>query len=329
MKKLFSILMGLLLTATGAFAQSQGVSMRSTNGTMWNSFTVNGVNPGISYTNGAGAGNQDAFTFTNTFFAINGIAGIPFLNIGQGGATTFAVADAGGNFQYNNGTFTMTGAGGYAGIGTSLTALNGSAVTSGTVPAAQLGSGSGTAGTFLRNDNTFQKIGGAGFAHVLSTLYISTNTWGVSNSITRVSMFGTNNGVGTLTLGTGDMNVGTKIHLSFWGPYLETTGDALGVAFYIGGTQIYTNTWTTGTGGGATQLMHMEVDITFRAIGASGSVILDGVRDIPAVINSTFIGTLTTVDTTGSRAIEATIVWGTAQANNNFTVDQAIVTYSP
>ncbi len=48
------------------------------------------------------------------------------------------------------------------GSGASLTALNASAITSGTVPAANLGSGSSITTKFLRGDNTWQTISGGG-----------------------------------------------------------------------------------------------------------------------------------------------------------------------
>jgi hypothetical protein len=50
----------------------------------------------------------------------------------------------------------------FSGVGTALTALNGSNISSGTVPAAFLGSGSSITTKYLRGDNTWQTISGGG-----------------------------------------------------------------------------------------------------------------------------------------------------------------------
>lgn len=56
------------------------------------------------------------------------------------------------------------------GSGAGLTALNGSEITSGTVPAAQLGSGTAITTKYLRGDNTWQTLSGGGDALTSGTL---------------------------------------------------------------------------------------------------------------------------------------------------------------
>jgi len=103
MKTLLAVLLAALAPVAG-FAQ--GVSLRATNGVGWNSLTLNGSQPGVFFTNGALA---HVLTFSNLNFNINGVAGVPILQVGQSIATTFRVADAGGSFIYNNGIGTFSG----------------------------------------------------------------------------------------------------------------------------------------------------------------------------------------------------------------------------
>jgi len=59
--------------------------------------------------------------------------------------------------SHNSDTSTIAAAG-FSGVGTSLTALNASNLSSGTVPTAQLGSGTANSGTYLRGDSTWASV---------------------------------------------------------------------------------------------------------------------------------------------------------------------------
>lgn len=64
----------------------------------------------------------------------------------------------------------MDGNGVLTAVGTGLTALNASNLSTGTVPTARLGSGTASSSTFLRGDNTWQTISGGGDALTSGTL---------------------------------------------------------------------------------------------------------------------------------------------------------------
>jgi hypothetical protein len=67
--------------------------------------------------------------------------------------------DSTATFTYNPSTNTLV-AGVFSGSGASLTALNGSNISTGTVAVARLGSGTPTSSNFLRGDGTWATAGG-------------------------------------------------------------------------------------------------------------------------------------------------------------------------
>ena len=78
------------------------------------------------------------------------------------GATTMGLAADTDLITFGNGTLTIAGtvaATTLTGAGSGITALNGTQITSGTIPVARLGSGSPGSGNFLRGDGSWQAAG--------------------------------------------------------------------------------------------------------------------------------------------------------------------------
>lgn len=80
---------------------------------------------------------------------------VPFLNTSGTTSGNYGLLhESGTTFHYNPSTDTLT-AGTFSGSGASLSALNASNLSSGTVPTARLGSGTASSATFLRGDQTW------------------------------------------------------------------------------------------------------------------------------------------------------------------------------
>lgn len=152
-----------------------------------------------SYTNGQHVTNSDGRVFTYT----NGISGNYSYFIGDplgtnghqhayipkwqpGAFTPFAT-----NFQYALDADLITGTVnmpyGISGIGSGLTALNGSSISSGTVAAARLGSGTANSTTFLRGDQTWAAAGSGTVTSITGDGTFTTGTITTSGSLTPVT----------------------------------------------------------------------------------------------------------------------------------------------
>lgn len=96
-------------------------------------------------------------------------------------------------FQINrNGNATATGimtANSFTGIGTNLTALNATQLTSGTVPTARLGSGTASSSTLLRGDSTWVTPGRIFAASTENTSSTKQNQWAKLATMTLTAQF--------------------------------------------------------------------------------------------------------------------------------------------
>jgi hypothetical protein len=126
----------------------------------------------------------------------------------------------------------------FTGAAGGLTGLNGSQITSGTVPPAQLGSGSSITTKFLRGDSTWQTVSGAG---TVTSVDVAQQGFSSSGAVT---------GSGTITL----TQNATKNHLGFGETnigFLAVTNTAI-----VGGTGIdATNVFQVNTLAGARKFL--------------------------------------------------------------------------
>ena len=165
--------------------------------------------------------------------------------------------DTGLTYNPSTGLLTSTG---FSGAGTSLTALNATNLSSGTVAAARLGTGSSVTTKFLRGDNTWQTIsstpegtailstGESGATKFLREDGDGTCSWQAVPSGTTIN----NNADNRLITGSGTANtLEGESGLTYDGSTLDVTGAATvsGVAT-VGGLQIDDNDYLKiGTGG--------------------------------------------------------------------------------
>lgn len=135
-------------------------------------------------------GNASTATTLQTARTINGVSFNGSANI-----TVTAAAD------------TLTGTTLPALNGAALTNLNGSAIASGTVPAANLGSGSSISTKFLRGDNTWQTISGGGDALTSGNL----SQFAATTSAQLLGVISDETGSGALVFGTAPTLTGVTL----------------------------------------------------------------------------------------------------------------------
>lgn len=119
--------------------------------------------PGLLATNTGGNNNFIYSNFTYTVSGTNaGFRLLPFMDFNQSGTPVWVVEDSGLNIvNFSGGDFSLipgSGTGRFIGNGSLLTALNGSQILSGTVPPAQLGSGTASSTTALFGDSTYKPV---------------------------------------------------------------------------------------------------------------------------------------------------------------------------
>ncbi|MBS0477733.1 MAG: hypothetical protein JSR79_00330 [Proteobacteria bacterium] len=214
-------------------------------------------------------------------------------------------------------TTQFTGPGtGLTGTATSLTAGNATAVggvtVTGTPSVGQVPTAtSGTAATW-QTPSTGMKV-----------LYKTTASATVGNTTTETSLFGS--GVGSLTIPANSLAVGSYLRLTLRGTCQTITSPGnQTIKVKIGGLTVCTATTTLAstTPGQYTEIV---ADLYVTAIGASGSVNGHGKwAKYDSSIGDTFEivtpGTAQTVNTTGTLAVDCTMTWATANANNTMTI---------
>ena len=217
------------------------------------------------------------------------------------------ILDSGGNgrigiagdldtITITSGTVTVAGtvaATTLTGAGSGITALNGTQITSGTVPVARLGSGSPGSGNFLRGDGSWQAAGGdfsnGGDA---GALVLGTND---SNSLT----FETNNTARITIESGGNVGVGTTspsgiFHVAKSGDtkmYVQCTSSSDWAALQFlgnGGTARAEVRGSTGSGRSDAGSLYLLTSDTYRmAITADGEVTMPSQPAFSAFNNAT------------------------------------------
>lgn len=127
-------------------------------------------------------------------------------------------------------------------------------------------------------------------------------------------------GRGTASLTANQPTVGTQLVIRAAG-YLSDTGTpTLNVKATLGGSTVCSTGAITLASGVSNVGWVLEVTITFRTLGASGTVVATGLFHYNDGTQKHLIKTTTTTaDTTGSLQLDFTATWGTASASNTIT----------
>ena len=142
-------------------------------------------------------------------------------------------------------------------------------------------------------------------------------------------MFGS--GVGTLTLPANFWTVGKTIRFEIHVDFADTGNPTADIHVFYGATKLSDSSPIALSGLSATEGWETRVLITCRTVGATGTVETHIDWEYETTTGSSPIerldvaGTITTIDTTASGALDATFTWGTAAAANTLTSKIAFV----
>lgn len=204
-----------------------------------------------------------------------------------------------------------------------------------TTSAASVRIGQGTAPTSpaegdVWNDST-QKALRTRLASLTSaintTMFVATGSATIANTTTETTLLGS--GSGTSTLPASLLAIGKSLRLRLSG-VLSTDASAgtLTIRAKLGSTSIAASTAVTPSNSLSNVAWILDVDLTCRTIGASGTVFGQGMMQI-ADSTGRVIGlaatAAVTVDTTSSLAVNVTAQWGTASASNTITCSNATI----
>jgi predicted RecA/RadA family phage recombinase len=166
----------------------------------------------------------------------------------------------------------------------------------------------------------------AGVAQYLQGVVFSqTATVTVANSVAETTLTGS--GVGTLTLPANFFVAGKSVRLTAWGYHSSVSTPTINVRFKLGSTTIV-STGAVNSGNGTNNGWLVDVVLTCRTTGGSGTVIAQGIFTENHALGGRHdmesTGT-TTINTTTSQAITLTAQWGTASASNTISCTNLIL----
>lgn len=163
---------------------------------------------------------------------------------------------------------------------------------------------------------------------LINNIFTPTASKTIADSTAETSLFGT--GVGSLTIPASFLIAGRSLRVKLFG-YFSTTGTpTLNIKATLGGSTVCTSGAVATSGTISSKYWEIEVLITCRSTGASGTVIGQGLFTYD---NSTQAGkavgvvatATTTVNTTGTLALDVTATWGSASSSNTITCSNATV----
>lgn len=162
-------------------------------------------------------------------------------------------------------------------------------------------------------------------ASVPGVLFTQTSSATVANTVTETTIIGS--GVGSVTLPANFFVAGKTIRLRGYGFHSTTGSPTVRLRIKLGSTTILDTTAINSHVATDAQV-DWEGIITCRTTGATGTVIGQGFYQEfqnPDVSIGMVNTTTTTIDTTSSLAVNATIEWGTADVGNTITVTNLIL----
>jgi hypothetical protein len=159
-------------------------------------------------------------------------------------------------------------------------------------------------------------------------IFVQTASVTVADTTTETTLTGA--GQGNLTLPANFFTVGRTIRLKAMGVFSDTGTPTLNIRFKLGSTTICSTGAVALAGTIANNVWSVDIELTCRTVGASGTVIAQGLFTYD---ESTHAGTTeglastttTTIDTTASQAVGITVQWGSASASNTITATNLTV----
>jgi hypothetical protein len=158
--------------------------------------------------------------------------------------------------------------------------------------------------------------------HSHARIFAQTASVTVADTASETTLTGA--GQGSLTLPANFFTVGRTIRLKAMGVFSDTGTPTLNVRFKLGSTTICSTGAVALAGTISNNVWSVEIELTCRTVGASGTVIAQGLFKYD---ESTHAGTTegmastttTTIDTTASQAVNVTVQWGSASPSNTMT----------
>lgn len=154
---------------------------------------------------------------------------------------------------------------------------------------------------------------------------VATASATLGNSNAETTLIGTVSG--SLTLAAAYLTAGKTIRLTAYG-FISCTGTpTLNINLKLGSTIICATGAVTLASGLTTALLSIDVLLTCRTTGATGTVIAAGQVGLGAAVAGLYpvSGTVVTVDTTGTLAVGLTGQWSAADPANTLTVTNLMV----
>jgi hypothetical protein len=147
--------------------------------------------------------------------------------------------------------------------------------------------------------------------------YVATANKAVANTGAETSIIGT--GSGSLTLAANYLSAGRTLRVKAAGFISETGTPTLNIKFKLGATVICETGAVTLPASLSNSMLSVDVLLTSRTPGASGAVIAQGYVFAGSTIIGMVATATSTVDTTGTLALDVTATWGVADPANTLT----------
>ena len=161
-----------------------------------------------------------------------------------------------------------------------------------------------------------------GLSVTSQTRFTQTATATVANTVTETTLIAS--GVGSVTLPAAFLVAGRTVRLVLRGVVTATGADTVDLKVKLGGTTLV-STGAVTPAAMTDEGWEITVEITCRTTGATGTVFAQGMAVIDNVTYNMAATTTTTVNTTGTLAIDATATWGVAAAGNDIRATNAII----
>lgn len=206
-----------------------------------------------------------------------------------------------------------------------------------------MGIGKDGDGVTLYEGNSINALGGRLSGLLLSntrpvprTLFVATADKAVTNTTTETTLFGT--GIGSLTLPAAATEADPVTTVPFWyiGKTLRvtmrgymnkgSTSTTRKYTLYIGGSSVITKTTAAGTTALSNDGWVIDILLTCRTTGATGTLYAQGKVDHESISNAWLIGTSTfTFDTTADNALDVQFKWSATDASHSIVTTDAVV----